>query len=376
MSGSFIGEHIHDLILTSSITGAELETILATPRNLGAFTLLSRNSQFDNLVKRADSVSIMLDSPTAFPLLMEGSGEAVAASLPATVAIAANTTSLLQVLNTPALYDLWWDVPANRANLQAQRNAVGSKLKYIFYDAGSYVSDDSDALNLFFWHPSAQAGIADFVVVAIGDGAPGQSGATSVGGYGGGGGSGWVKYGELPDSFQVSMGFHVNDGGLGEEINEAQWYGGAFDRIFGIDATNQFGKTIGSSGTVTEMDFEAAVWQREDALISGGNGGNGASSGGNGSDGVAATAGGGAVAGTGGLGGAGATSDSGTGGSIGPSGGGGGGHTTAGGSTGVKVAGANATGIGAGGGGCAGASTPSQQGFANDGGISIYAVIY
>ena len=283
MSATFTGQQMALGLLSGSIDGTQLETYLAEPLYLGAWKQLVKTAVITALLNSAVASAAIFESNTAFTMLLEQSGEELAASDNATAAIFAVPASAKLIVTDYTYLDLWNTVPANKTRLQALINASGSVLYRSILTSG-----------VTWTRPSG-----GFTAMSLGNIGKGGVGGTAQSGVGSGqGGSGAnIK------TQQWTTG--LPSGNITISLSTDAVFTGYLTALAGVGGTASNGTNTGpgsDTGTIYDTDMLNAIWQPYTASKKGGNGGAGAS-----------TPSGAGSAGTAGLSGSGGTAGAGTG---------------------------------------------------------------
>lgn len=263
------GLRIAQLLLGNKITSSELETKLSTdPGFLGAWKSLLKTGAVKGLLASTVAFGIILSSETAFANLLDISGRELASSDSATEAISNNSIAIKTVVTNTAYLNLWQNVSANKARLQARVNATGSKLKRaIFSSSGTWTK------------PATLVAFAYFLV------GPGGTGATPIPysglytrmGYGHGGAGGESKFGDLTSSLPTtSLTITITLGGS----QTASTIGAIVSSSSGENGNNAINSAPPVTGTTSgascyDTDIENAIWQPQTGSVAGGDGGYG-----------------------------------------------------------------------------------------------------
>lgn len=212
-------------------------------------------------------------------------GAALAASDSATEAICTSSGALLTIVSDSSLLDLWQNNASNKARMEAQVNAPGSKLiRQSFTFNGTFTVPPEGLVALGFF--------------GIGRGGTGAYGSSGAGGGGGGGAE--VKWGFMTSGLPVSD--------VSVTISGSTSFGGLFATSNGGTGSGQNGGTGGgvtAGSAVYDSDNENSLFQINTGSHRGGNGGYGASNSSGGHSGNPGSAG---YSGTGGAGGIGQNS--------------------------------------------------------------------
>lgn len=290
-------------LMDGRLSGAALQTALASPEILGYWKEILKTKELLALLACPTSLAAIMASTTAFSNLLDIAGASLAASDTATALISNTPAAIFTVVSSTTYLNLWQNTPANKTRMQARVNALGSKLCRVSQTTPGTYNLTIPAGGILAY--------SYFVGAGGGTGEHAGSGGAGVSGYGGSGGE--LKFG------MVTSGLPAAGANLeyivGAAANNSSITGGVTALAGGSSGTGP-GTTTG--GTIYDTAPSTAIWQPNTGGLQGAAGGSRNSGGGAGGTG-----------GTGISGAGGATQQPGTG--IGSGGGGGHSHPSFGG---------------------------------------------
>lgn len=263
-----LSESLAQAILAGNITGPELDTYLNTSEGYKAWGVLLKSRNLPIIFRNPDALALLFASGVALTGLLEINGAALAASDSATEAIAASSGALLTIVSDASLLNLWANNTGNKARMEAQVNAPGSKLVRVDYTSnGSYT-----------YTVPAEGLVALGYFLTGGGGKGGDAYASRWAGTGGSGAE--AVYGFITSGLPAG-GTDINTT-IGFQ-NQSSTITGIVTAAAGVQGSSSYGDSPGSNlnlgggsdtgATPFDTDPLNALWQSNTGTRQGGRGG-------------------------------------------------------------------------------------------------------